>query len=433
MSDQIKITCSGCSLLCDDIIIIKHEKDIEKILGTCLKGKEKFNQIISKNRILNPLIRKNNSLEKINWDIALDKAVQMINNSIKPVLYGLSNISCEAQLNAIKIARKINGFIDSNSTICQGQVLNFASKIGITTMTLTDIINKSDVIILWGVNVVESIPRLLSKILFSRGKFRITGREIKSLIIVDIYKTASFNVLGTRDLALIIKPDNDIELIRFLKKYCREEYKIPAGGNSGIDKQDLERLISILLNSEHISILTGQALIKPQGEGHPMKELLELIKILNKYKKIGRVSLMMVGGHYNMVGFEHIALAETGKNQSIQFRNGKSVQTEETIISKLQNQDFDLSIIVGTDPISHFPAAISKNLSSKPMILIDNKKSGTYLIADLILPTAITGIECEGLAFRLDHVPIKLKKIIDPPNNILSDAKLLENILMKLE
>ena len=67
------------------------------------------------------------------------------------------------------------------------------------------------------------------------------------------------------------------------------------------------------------------------------------------------------------------------------------------------------------------------------MILIDNKKSGTYLIADLILPTAITGIECEGLAFRLDHVPIKLKKIIDPPNNILSDAKLLENILMKLE
>ncbi len=432
MSEQLKITCSGCSLLCDDIIIIKENNEIKEILGACQKGINKFHQIKSKNRILSPLYKDKGGLKVLEWDLALNKAIQMIKDAKKPLIYGLSTISCESQILALKIAKKIDAFIDSNSTICQGKFLNIASKMGITTTTLTEIINKSDLIILWGTNIVESIPRLFSKILFSRGKFRMTGREIKNLIIVDIYKTASFKVMGTRDLAIILRPNEDIELIKILKKAVKGKYTFPNEGISGIDKQDLERFKTFLLNSEHITILPGQALLNQETNGDAIKELLELVNILNNVKNNGRISLLMVGGHYNMVGFEHIALSETGRNQSIQFKNGESIKSDDNIISKIQKEDFDLSIIIGTDPISHLPLEISKILSSKPIILIDNKKSGTFLIATLILPTSITGIENKGLAFRLDHVPIQLKKIIEPPNLIQSDYDLLKKILDRL-
>jgi len=68
-------------------------------------------------------------------------------------------------------------------------------------------------------------------------------------------------------------------------------------------------------------------------------------------------------------------------------------------------------------------------LMAKPLILIDNKQSATSYVADIIIPSAITGIESGGLAYRLDHIPIELKKIIKPPNDILSDEEILTKII----
>ena len=138
-----RVTCSGCSLLCDDIIIRSDGLYIDEVLGACLKGKERFDQITAKNRILNPLIKKNGKLEKTSLNEAIEKIIEIIKNSSKPILYGFSTVSCEAQLKGIELARTINGIIDSNSTICQGKVLNSSKETGITLTTISEIINIS--------------------------------------------------------------------------------------------------------------------------------------------------------------------------------------------------------------------------------------------------------------------------------------------------
>lgn len=134
-----------------------------------------------------------------------------------------------------------------------------------------------------------------------------------------------------------------------------------------------------------------------------------------------------------MIGFDHTALSYAGKNHSLQYKNHSLVQTDDDIVTKIKKDDFDLSIIVGTDPISHLPIQLSKILASKPIILLDNRKSSTYFLADLILPTAITGVEARGTAFRLDNVPIQIEKIINAPNQIPSDEELLQQINEKLK
>jgi formylmethanofuran dehydrogenase subunit B len=331
------------------------------------------------------------------------------------------------------LAKKIDGFIDSNSTICQGKVLNISKDTGLTLTTIAEMINNVDTLILWGLNAAESIPRLLNKILFSRGKFRMTGREIKTLIIIDPVKTASFGVMGARDLALFIEPNKDLELIRVLKDECCNEDSIPSEGVAGLDKNDLKRMLQNLQGAENAVVLLGQGILTSQGSETTIKELIELIEMINLNQEKGRISLVMVGGHYNMAGFDHIALSETGRNQHLQFSSNMIAKSKDTIISKIKNEDFDSAIIVGTDPISHLPHQLSVKLASKPIILIDNRKSGVSQIADVVLPTAITGIECNGLAYRLDQVPVELKKIINPPSNIPSDEELLDQIIEKLE
>ena len=428
-----RIPCSGCSLLCDDIIIRTDGIFIDEVIGACLKGKERFDQVTAKNRILKPMIRKNGELIKVSWEEALDKALNIINNSSKPLLYGFSNVSCEAQLKGIELARKINGFIDSNASICQGKVLNESITTGLTLSTITEVINKADLIILWGANPAESIPRLLNKTLFSRGKFRMTGREIKTLVIIDPVKTASFRVMGVRDLALQIETDKDIDLINTLKEECCIADSTPTEGVAGIDKDDLKRLVLHLTEAEYGVVFIGQGVLKRQLDSNVIKEFLELLEMANSKQRKGRITAILLGGHFNMNGFDHVALASTGKNRGIEFSNGNLIKSEKNIVSKIQSKDFDCSIIVATDAISHLPFNLSSNLAHKPLILIDNRKSSTFNVADVVLPTAITGIESEGLAFRLDHIPIQLKKIINPPSNIPSDENLLTNLIEKIK
>ena len=126
-----------------------------------------------------------------------------------------------------------------------------------------------------------------------------------------------------------------------------------------------------------------------------------------------------------MAGFDHIALSSFGAFGKLEFKHNQIVKTEETLVSKIEKEDFDSSIIVGTDPISHLPHSLSIKLAKNPLILIDNHSTATSHVAEVVLPTSITGIESSGLAYRLDQVPIELNKIINPPNNLPSDEDLL--------
>jgi len=245
-------------------------------------------------------------------------------------------------------------------------------------------------------------------------------------------QTASFGVMGVRDISLMIQPNKDIDLIRTLKEECCVADSIPTEGVAGLDKDDLKRLLLQLTGAEYGVIFAGQGLLKPSDDSPTLQEFLELIEMINSKQEKGRISLIMMGGHYNMTGFEHVALANYGQNGSLNFVNNQLEENKTNTIDKISKGDFDLSIIVGTDPISHLPANLSSKLMKHPIIVIDNKRSATSDVADLFLPSAITGIESGGLAYRLDHVPIELQKIINPPNNIPSDEEILNELLQRL-
>ena len=70
---------------------------------------------------------------------AVEKAISIIKTSSKPLLYGFSTVNCEAQLKGLDLAQTTNGFIDSNSTICHGKVLNNLKETGVTLTTITEI------------------------------------------------------------------------------------------------------------------------------------------------------------------------------------------------------------------------------------------------------------------------------------------------------
>jgi formylmethanofuran dehydrogenase subunit B len=57
----------------------------------------------------------------------------------------------------------------------------------------------------------------------------------------------------------------------------------------------------------------------------------------------------------------------------------------------------------------------------------------TAQMADVVLPSAFVGIEASGTAYRMDHVPLPLKKVVEPPPRILSDEEILRRILSEVK
>jgi len=429
-----RFICPGCSLYCDDIqIILSENNEIVETYGLCLKGYKKVNEITSKNRIKKPLIRENGELKEVSFDEALNKVKEIIISSQKPLLYGFVNTTCEAQINGIRLAKKINGFIDSNASICHGQTYSNVIESGLNSTTLNECINKADVFIFWGSNAAESHPKFLTRTIFSRGKFRITGREIKTLILIDPRETATYGVAGARDLYIPLKPGKDLELIQFLKDMIlKEKSEVPADGFVGIDKQDLNRLILNLKGSENGVILFGQGVINSNPNGNVIKALIELVELINKTSKRSRFSIIPMTGH-NMNGFIQVSLSLLGKMGQIEFSNNQLVEPKKDLISKIKDDEFDLSIIVASDPISNLPITLSSKLAKKPIIAIDCFISPTTRLADVVLPVAIAGIETDGLVYRMDNIPMNLQKLIAPPANLSSDEQILEKIIQKME
>lgn len=68
-------------------------------------------------------------------------------------------------------------------------------------------------------------------------------------------------------------------------------------------------------------------------------------------------------------------------------------------------------------------------MTKGPLIVVDPHMNATSQMADVVFPSAFVGIETAGTAYRMDHVPLRLRKIVDPPKGILSDEEILKRIL----
>jgi formylmethanofuran dehydrogenase subunit B len=106
-------TCTFCGCVCDDIELHAEGDRIVKAKNACSLGEAWF---------------KNHSAERLYPDALVDgkpatveaavaAAAQILYDAHMPLVYGLSNITCEAQREAVKLAELVGGVIDSHTSL----------------------------------------------------------------------------------------------------------------------------------------------------------------------------------------------------------------------------------------------------------------------------------------------------------------------------
>jgi formylmethanofuran dehydrogenase subunit B len=106
-------TCTFCGCVCDDIELHADGDRIVKAKNACSLGDAWFRNHTAEHLYPDALI----DGEPATLDAAIEAAAEFLYAADMPLVYGLSNITCEAQREAVALAERVGGVVDSHTSL----------------------------------------------------------------------------------------------------------------------------------------------------------------------------------------------------------------------------------------------------------------------------------------------------------------------------
>jgi formylmethanofuran dehydrogenase subunit B len=260
----------------------------------------------------------------------------------------------------------------------------------------------------------------------SSGLFR-AGRKDRKLVVVDVRKTSTAKLAN---MFLQVKPGMDYELIQAIRMAIQDE-EIEADEVAGVPVEQIEELADLMVSCEFGFLFFGLGLTQPSAKNENIAAAISLIQDLNLKTKW---LLLPMRGHHNVTGANKVTLWETGYPFAVDFSHGypRYNPGETSSVDLLTRREVDAALIVASDPVSHMPAQTAKAFTEIPMVVIDPLMTASALLADVRIPAAFVGVETEGTIYRMDGVPLRAKKLVEPPEGILPDKVILTSLLERV-
>jgi formylmethanofuran dehydrogenase subunit B len=460
--------------LCDDIELTIEDGKVVKVKNGCSMCESKFLGYRSEHRTRTPLVRKNGELVEVSIEEAIHKAAEILAKANYPILYGWSSTSCEAQRVGMELAEEVGGVIDNTSVVCHGPSVLSVQEVGLPSCTLGQIRHRADLVIYWGCDPWSAHPRHLEryttftdgrfeksdwkgymkKVKASAGKKKVKSalrrefvkkqpqimlepeivskpppammKEGRKLIFVDVRKTMSAEIA---DYFIQVEPNKDYELMQALRALIKDQ-ELDVDKVSGVPVEYLEEVAEAMIGCEFGVIFFGLGLTMSAGKFRNVDVAISLVRDLNMRTKF---VIMPMRGHFNVTGADIVSTWQSGYPYAVDFSLGypRYNPGETSVTDVLLRQESDAALVIASDPVSNFPRKAVEHLVKNPLIVIDPHMNATALMGDVVFPSAFVGIEVGGTAYRMDHVPLPLKKVVDPPEGILTDEEILERILEK--
>jgi formylmethanofuran dehydrogenase subunit B len=467
------VICPICGCLCDDIEVTVEDNKIVKMKNGCAVCESKMvHGYNDEERLLTPMIRKNGELAPATMDEAVHKAAQILTDAKYPLLFGWSSSTSEAQRIGVELAEELGAALDNTCSICHGPSVMATQEIGIPTCTLGQIRHRADLIIYWACDPWSAHPRHVERYTaFTEGRFeksewkdylekvkgassrkkveaasrRILNRYQppprpqtctvnappqgfqkygRKMIVVDVRKTMTAEAA---DYFIQVQPNKDYEVLDALRCLVVDQ-ELDVDTVGGVPVEYLKEVADAMVNCEFGVIFFGLGLTQSAGRFRNIEVAIALTRDLNRKTKF---VIMPMRGHFNVTGSNVVFAWSTGYPYAIDFSQGYPQYNpgEFTTIDLLKRGDNDATLVISSDPGAHFPKPAVQNMLKHPLIVIDPHMNCTSMLGDVVFPTQWCGIECAGTAYRMDHVPIMLRKVVEPPPGILNDEEILTRIL----
>ncbi|HMC67047.1 MAG TPA: formylmethanofuran dehydrogenase subunit B [Gemmataceae bacterium] len=401
-------TCTFCGCVCDDMELTVEDHKITKAKNACVLGKAWFLNHHVEERPVATIEGKPATLEE-----AVERAAQILASARYPIVYGLSDTTCEAQRVAVAIADRIGGCVDTTTSVCHGPSGMAFQGVGEVTCSLGEVKNRADLVIFWGSNPAESHPRHWGRYsTMPKGLFVPNGRKDRTVVLVDVRKSKS---APAADIFLLIKPRKDFEALWALRALVKG-VKLDASiaDETGIPLEQLEDLAQRMKTCKFGMLFFGMGLSMTRGKHLNVEAALVLARDLNQYT---RFYAKPMRGHGNVTGADNVVSWQTGYPFGVSLHRGypRFNPGEFTTADTLARGEADAALIVASDPMSNFSQPAREHLARIPYVALDPKETPTVRGAAVAFTTATYGINTGGTVYRMDDVPIPLRAAFESP------------------
>ena len=397
-------TCTFCGCLCDDIIVEVEDNRIVRVQRACANGRGVF--IDYDPRPKRPIV----AGREVEWEEAVLEAARILVQADSPLIYGLSSSASEAQMKAVELADLIGAIIDTTSSVCHGPTSLALQVVGEVSCSLGEVRQRADFLVFWGCNPAASHLRHFERYsLRPKGRYTPNGRTDRHMVVVDVRPTASAKMA---DQFIQISPGGDFEVLATLRALIQGK-EIEPESVSGVPLIQLQELVQRLKACQFGVFFVGMGLTMSGAREYNVRELFTLVAELNQYT---RFSVIPMRGHGNVAGADQVLTWQSGYPFAVSFARGYPQYSpgEFSAVDGLVRQEVDAALILASDPMAHFPRAAGYQLKRIPTIVIDPMRNLTAESARVFFPTGSYGVDAVGTCYRMDNVPIRLRKVIDP-------------------
>jgi formylmethanofuran dehydrogenase subunit B len=416
-------TCTFCGCVCDDMMLTVEDNHIIQARNACGLGKAWFAEHTIEERPFALVDGRAATTAE-----GVEAAARILAVARFPVIYGLSDTTCEAQRQAVAIADLIGANIDTTTSVCHGPSGIAFQGVGESTATLGEIKNRADLIVYWGGNPAESHPRHFTRYtLTPKGMFIPNGRKDRTVVLVDVRRTPSARAA---DIFIQIKPRSDFEVLWALRALVKGRAISPSiEDETGVPLSVLQDLAQRMKNCRYGVLFFGMGLTMTRGRHFNSGAVLALATDLNEFTHF---VAKPVRGHGNVTGADNVLSWQTGYPFAVNFSRGypRFNPGEFTTVDLLARGEADAALIIASDPASNFPRAAGERLGQIPTIVLDPKATITTAKARVAFTTATYGINTAGTVYRMDDVPITLRPAF--PSPYPSDEEVLRAIRQRI-
>jgi formylmethanofuran dehydrogenase subunit B len=422
-STELKVvehaTCTFCGCVCDDIELTVEGHTITKAKNACVLGKAWFLNHTIEDRPVATIAG-----QPVPLADAVAEAARLLCEARYPIVYGLSDTTCEAQRVAVAIADRIGGCIDTTTSVCHGPSGMALQGVGEVSCSLGEVKNRADLVIFWGSNPAESHPRHWSRYsTMPKGLFVPNGRKDRTVVLVDVRRSKS---AAAADLFIQIKPRKDFEALWILRALVKGLDVDPAAADdTGVPLSVWQDLAQRMKRCRFGVLFFGMGLSMTRGKHLNVEAALHLSQDLNRFT---RFYAQPMRGHGNVTGADNVVSWQTGYPFGVSLHQGypRFNPGEFTTADTLARREADAALIIASDPMANFSGPARDHLASIPYIVLDPKYTPTVQHARVAFTTATYGINTAGTVYRMDDVPLPLRPAFESPYP--SDESILRQI-----
>jgi len=380
--------CAGCSCLCDDISYYVKGGRVVRTLNLCEVGWKRLCSVSAEDRVPPPspaLLTHN-----------VKQAARLLHAHPPVLVLGADNVDEAAILASFDLARTFQGISLPWAFPGIQRFYERAKRFGWATALLDEVRDRAETVIFWRADPLVTHHRHLSRYsLFARGRFTERGNLDRNLAAVASEKTV---IEPLCQQFFHLSTDQDPALIEALAH--------PQGG-SGFDHRDLSALARALQGSSYVALFVDPEKVTDEA----LDAMFRWSVKLNTEGRKRMVILPLWDAGPNIEGFCRVSLEKIGTPWGGTFAEASTgAQPMETSWPDLAGTVGSLILI--SSGVEASPGyGLPESLSEKPRVVIDPFKRTSALSDQVMIPTALPGLESDGIFFRADGLPFDVHSI----------------------